>query len=328
MIEALRQPLIVRPKYRDYVWGGQRLRPGQLTAEAWIVYEGDRVTTGPLQGRTLAELAVEFGSALLGTRAIDRTGTRFPILIKLLDCAAWLSLQVHPNDEQARRLAGPDQFGKTEAWHILEATPEAEILGGLRSGTTAEALAQAVRNGSLLDHMQRLNVRAGETVLIRAGTIHALGPGLLLYEIQQTSNLTYRVFDWNRPASDGRPLHIEQSLAVADPNATAPITPRPAFIDGQAAPLIKCDYFTLELLTAQTKSIDLATRGESFHALTVTEGEAVIESDEWQVPLKRCETAIIPAACDTYRLQPQGRTQILKATVGMAQNTLRVSLTL
>ncbi len=313
MTEALHQPLIVAPEYRDYVWGGQRLRPGQLTAEAWIVYEGDQVTSGPLKDRTLADIATEYGSALLGTYPIKRTGTRFPVLIKLLDCAEWLSLQVHPNDEQAKQLAGPDHFGKTEAWHILDATAEAEILGGLRAGTTTEMLEEAVRGGTLLNRMERLNVHTGDTVFIRAGTIHALGPGLLLYEIQQTSDLTYRVFDWNRPASEGRKLHIEESLAVADPNATAPITPQSAFIDGQATPLIKCDYFTLDLLTAQTKSIELATHGELFHALTVIEGEAVIENGNWQVPLTRLETAIIPAACDAYRVRPQGRTQLLKA---------------
>lgn len=315
MIEALRQPLLVEPEYRDYVWGGQRLRPGQLTAEAWIVYEHDQVARGLLQGRTLAEIATEFGSALLGTRAIERTGSRFPILIKLLDCAAWLSLQVHPNDEQARQLESPDQFGKTEAWHILEAEPDAEILAGLRNGTTAETLAQTVRGGTLLDHMQRLNVHAGETVFIRAGTIHALGPGLLLYEIQQTSNLTYRVFDWNRPASDGRPLHIDQSLAVTDLTAVAPVTPPPAFVDGQATTLIDCDYFSLELLTAEVNSIDLATRGESFHALTVIEGQATIESEAGRVVLNRLETALIPAACEAYRIRPQGHTQLLKAAV-------------
>jgi mannose-6-phosphate isomerase len=313
MIDALHQPLIVTPEYRNYVWGGQRLRPGQLTAEAWTVYEHDRVVAGPLQDRTLADVAAEYGAALLGTRALERTGRRFPLLIKLLDCAAWLSLQVHPNDAQARQLAGPDQFGKTEAWHILEAAPDAEILSGLRAGTTAETLAQAVRGGTLLDHMRRLNVQAGETIFISPGTIHAIGPGLLLYEVQQTSDLTYRVFDWNRPTSDGRALHIEQSLAVVDLKAVTPIVPPPAFVDGQATALIECDYFTLEQLTAEANSIDLATRGESFHALTVIDGQAAIESDAGRVVLNRLETAIIPAVCEAYRIRPLGRLRLLKA---------------
>ena len=284
MTEALHQPLIVAPEYRDYVWGGQRLRPGQLTAEAWIVYEGDRVTSGPLKDRTLADIAAEYGSALLGTRPIKRTGTRFPVLIKLLDCAEWLSLQVHPNDEQASNWPALITLARPKRGTSSTPHRRLKFWADLRAGTTKEMLEEAVRGGTLLDRMERLNVHAGDTVFIRAGTIHALGPGVLLYEIQQTSDLTYRVFDWNRPASEGRQLHIEESLAVADPNATAPITPRPAFVDGQATTLIKCDYFTLDLLTAQTKSIDLATRGESFHALTVIEGEAVIENDHVASP--------------------------------------------
>ena len=107
MSEPLREALALTPEYRDYVWGGNRLRPGALTAEAWVVYENDRIASGPLAGRTLAEVAAEYGAALLGRRAVERTGLRFPLLIKLLDCAAWLSLQVHPNDEQAVRRSAP-----------------------------------------------------------------------------------------------------------------------------------------------------------------------------------------------------------------------------
>ena len=112
--------LRLEPEYRDYVWGGGRLRPGiDPTAEAWVVWEEDRVRSGDLAGRTLGEISAQFGASLLGQRTVARTGKRFPILIKLLDCAQWLSLQVHPNDKQAIELEGPGQFGKTEAWHIL-----------------------------------------------------------------------------------------------------------------------------------------------------------------------------------------------------------------
>ena len=114
------------PEYRDYVWGGQRLRPGTLTAEAWVVYENDRIANGPLAGKTLGEAAQELGADLLGENPVKRTGTRFPVLIKLLDCNEWLSVQVHPNDEQAAQMEGPDQFGKTEAWYILEAQADAK----------------------------------------------------------------------------------------------------------------------------------------------------------------------------------------------------------
>src|SRR5512139_3608305 len=147
------------PEYRDYMWGGQRLRPGTLTAEAWIVYESDRIVNGPLQGQTLAEAARQLGADLLGQKAVNRTGTRFPLLIKILDCNDWLSVQVHPNDEQARQLEGPDQFGKTEAWHVLEAAEGAQLIAGVKDGTTAGALAAAIRNGTIIDRVQYHSVR-------------------------------------------------------------------------------------------------------------------------------------------------------------------------
>jgi mannose-6-phosphate isomerase len=314
--EPLRQAFSLTPEYRNYVWGGNRLKPGHSPiAEAWIVYEHDRVASGPLAGRTLAETAVTYGEVLLGRRAVQRTGTRFPLLIKLLDCAAWLSLQVHPNDEQAVRLEGAGQFGKTEAWHILEAQPDAQILCGLRPGVTRDTLAQAIRSGTLLDWMQRLSIQAGDTVFISPGMIHALGPGILVYEVQQTSDLTYRVFDWNRPATQGRKLHIEQSLAVADVNACGQVVPQPQLAEGDQHELVACPYFTLQLLAGQLNSIALDTGGESFHALTLIEGQAQVEGADWGLELDRFGTVVIPAACGPYRVRPHGLFRALKASV-------------
>ena len=136
------------------MWGGQRLRPGTLTAEAWVVYEDDRIANGPLAGKTLGEAAQELGVDLLGENPVKRTGTRFPVLIKLLDCNEWLSVQVHPNDEQAAQMEGPDQFGKTEAWYILEAQADAKLVAGVRAGTSADVLAQSMRNGTIADHVE------------------------------------------------------------------------------------------------------------------------------------------------------------------------------
>jgi len=315
-MNSLRAALRLTTEYRDYVWGGERLRPGHTpTAEAWIVHEDDRIADGALKDRTLGEVAAEYSEALLGRRPVAHTSRRFPLLIKLLDCSAWLSLQVHPNNEQAVRLEGAGQFGKTEAWHVIDAAPGTELLCGLQPGTTREALAQAIRDGNLLDRMQRLKVKTGDSVFIRPGTIHALGPGLLIYEVQQTSNITYRVFDWNRPASEGRALHIEQSLAVADPTATSSIIPLPSLADGQAQRLITCDYFALDVLASQTKPIALDTRGESFHAITVLEGQAQITGGDWDVTLHRFETALVPADCGAYQLQPLTAFRALKSSV-------------
>lgn len=307
--------LRLAPEYRDYVWGGSRLRPEIVpTAEAWVIYEQDRIATGPLAGQTLAQVAGQYGEALLGRAAVARTGARFPLLIKLLDCAAWLSLQVHPNDEQAQRLEGPGHFGKTEAWYFIEAEPGAEILCGLQPGTSPETLAQAVRGGALLDHMRRLPVTAGDAVLILPGTIHALGPGLLVYEVQQTSDITYRVWDWNRPATEGRKLHIELSLAVSDPGVQADLVHAAAQPAGGRQELVTSPYFRLEVLAGDGQPVALDTRGESFHTLTVIAGQAQVDGPGWSERLARFESAVVPAACGAYTLTPLQGGRILKAS--------------
>lgn len=306
--------LLLTPHYQRYVWGGRRLRPGgERTAEAWVVHESNLVANGPLAGHSLAEVSAQMGADLLGRRVTAHTGLRFPILIKLLDCAAWLSLQVHPDNEQALRLEGVGNFGKTEAWHILEAEAGAELLGGLRPGTTRDELVQAIRGGTLLEKMQRLAVQAGDTLFIPAGMIHALGPGLLVYEVQQVSDITYRVYDWDRPASEGRPLHLEKSIAVANAQAVGAVAPVCQLADGELRQLVTCDFFTLDVFAGELHAAAMNTGGESFHAVTVIEGQALIEGDGWQQPLARFETAVIPAACGTYRLRPVGAMKALVA---------------
>ena len=318
--------LQLQPSYRDYVWGGQRLRPGQQTAEQWAVYEGNVVAhqrtersersqrSDRFAGHTLAELAAEYGSALLGQTAFARTGARFPLLIKLLDCAQWLSVQVHPNDEQAVALEGRGHFGKTEAWHVLDAAASAQLIAGVEPGLDAETLAAAIRDGRILDHLQYRQVGAGDTVFMPAGAIHALGPGLLIYEVQQTSDITYRVYDWGRPQTGGRVLHIDKSIAVANPGADTPLLPPPALGDGDLATLVHCPYFTLALAASQTRPLALDTGGEAFHALTVIEGCAKVVAGEDAVTLRPYETAVVPAASGAYEVRPLGGFRLLKAS--------------
>jgi mannose-6-phosphate isomerase len=310
----LSAPFQLIPQYRDYLWGGQRLRPGLPTAEAWVVYEHDQIASGPFAGRTLAEAAAQDAIGLLGAHTVTRTGARFPLLIKILDCAQWLSLQVHPDDAAAERLEGPGCFGKTEAWHVLDAAPDAQLIAGMRPGTTAEALAAAIRDGTILDFVQYQAVQAGDTVFMPARTIHALGPGLLIYEVQQTSDLTYRVFDWNRPATPGRVLHIEKSLAVADPSAAAPARPAPALVAGEEAELVACPYFTLDLIVGREQAIAGDTAGQTFHALTVIEGAAEVVARDGALRLNRFDSAVIPAACGAYEIRPLDGCRVLKAS--------------
>ena len=308
--------LKLTPAYRDYVWGGDRLRPGHNpTAEAWVVWEGDMIESGMLAGKTLGEAATQFGDALLGAKATSRTGTRFPLLVKLLDCAQWLSLQVHPNDPQAVELEGAGQFGKTEAWHILESQPEAKLIAGLQPNTSAEQVAESIRNGTIIEHVQYANVKQGDTVFMPAGTLHALGPGLLVYEVQQTSDWTYRVYDWGRPATEKRPLHIEKSIQVTRADFTAPIKSLPEFADGTRHVLVQCEYFTLEMLSAAANNMDLDTKGESFHAITVIEGRAALVAGNERVELDKFHTVVVPASTGQYQFQPLTRCRALKSSI-------------
>ena len=306
--------LKLTPSYRDYVWGGDRLRPDHYpTAEAWVVWEGDVIESGPLAGKTLDEAAQEYGEALLGTKTTSRTGRRFPLLIKLLDCAQWLSLQVHPNNELAVELEGPDQFGKTEAWHILDAEPDAKLIAGLKPNTPPDQLAQAIREGTVIDYVQYVNVKQGDTVFMPAGTLHALGPGLLVYEVQQTSDWTYRVYDWDRPASEKRPLHIDKSIRATRADFRAPIIPLPATGDGTRHVLVESEYFILELLSAKSNVIELNTKGETFHAITVIEGKATLKTGGETLQIDRFHTAIVPAQVGGYQFQPLTDCRALKS---------------
>jgi len=280
-----------------------------------VVWEDDVIESGIFAGRTLGKVAEQFGEAFLGSRVVSRTGNRFPLLIKLLDCAQWLSLQVHPNDEQAIELEGTGQFGKTEAWHILESELNAKLVAGLKPNVSPELLAESIRDGSIMEHVHYADVKQGDTVFMPAGTLHALGPGLLVYEVQQTSDWTYRVYDWGRPATDKRPLHIDKSIKVTRADFTAPITPMPDSADGTRHTLTECNYFTLEMLSAESKSIDLDTQGESFHAITVIEGKALLKAGDEQVQLDKFQTAVVPAEVGAYEFSPLGECRALKSSV-------------
>jgi mannose-6-phosphate isomerase len=178
-----------------------------------------------LAGQGLDEVLARWPEWILGEHA---SLGRLPLLLKILNVGQWLSVQVHPGDEDARRLEG-EPWGKSEAWSVLAAQPGAEMILGLAPGTDREGLAQAMDQGRLDQALNRLSVKAGDTFLIQAGTVHSPGPGLTLFEVQQSSDVTYRLYDWDRPGLDGlpRPLHQEKALQVLDPEASRrPVTPR------------------------------------------------------------------------------------------------------
>lgn len=296
-------PFKLIPTYRDYVWGGQRLRPeAEITAESWVVYEQNRVATGIYRGHTLADVANKEGIALLGSSTTAQTGSRFPLLIKLLDCAEWLSLQVHPNDAQAQQLEGPNFFGKTEAWYVVDANPEAQLLSGFRPGVTREDIRLGVGNRKILDLVQYRRVHVGDAILMTPGTIHALGPGLLVYEVQQTSDLTYRVYDWDRPLTGRRQLHIDQAIQVLDPAATGEVTHPKESTPASPQRLITSSYFALERWARFTHPMEIDLEGTSFSAITALSGHIQVFTSDWNHSLERFESFLIPAQCGAYQV--------------------------
>jgi mannose-6-phosphate isomerase len=310
--------LILEPQYRERVWGGQRLkRSSPPIGEAWIAHGPSVVSSGLHAGETLDALLAMFGADLAGASVARRFPMRFPILIKLLDCADWLSVQVHPNDEQARRLVGPNEFGKTEAWYFLEAEPGARIMAGVKPDVDRTALGAAIRGGSVRDVAQNVDIRSGDALLIPAGTLHALGPGLLLYEIQQASDTTYRAYDWGRPQSAGRRLHIEESVEVTEPVGPADrVHPEIAAGTG-AAQAVGCALFDLDLVRVSPSTPwSSDTLGQSFNVLTVTEGTAEVACGSERVRLGKFETVLVAGSAGSYEVRAAGeRVSLLRATV-------------
>ena len=319
---------LLEPQYRERVWGGQRLKAADPpVGEAWVAFEESLVRGGAHAGQSVAELSSALGAEFLGRRVAEAYGARFPLLVKLLDCADWLSVQVHPDDEQARRLVGPDEFGKSEAWHFLEAEPGATIYAGVKPGTTREELARAIREGRVLEVARRLEVSAGQTVYIPAGTLHALGPGLLLYEVQQSSDTTFRVYDWDRPASAGRRLHVEESVEVTRASADTSVLPPPRLEGTATAKALCCTHFELDVLQLGEAPLAADTGGQTFHLLTAVAGGAAVSSGDERVRLGLFETALVAGGAGAYEVRAEGgAAKLLRATVPPAEGHLKAGL--
>jgi mannose-6-phosphate isomerase len=290
-------PLQFEPIFQQYLWGGRRLvewfpqAPAEgPVAEAWLISDEakfpSRVAAGPHAGRTLRELTAEFGPRLLGSRY--RPGEHFPLLLKLLDAREPLSVQVHPNDARA----GPGQRGKTEAWIVLRAEPGARIYAGLRAGAGERALRDAIEAKCVAEVLHSFEPQAGDCVFLPAGTVHALGAGLLVFEVQQTSDITYRLHDWDRvDARTGQPreLHIEQGLGCIDwPAGPAALVIAP---DGL---MVDCPHFRLWRKRSVTKNARVGAADE-FRIVAVVEGRGHLGfGSERELPLEPGSTLLLP----------------------------------
>lgn len=291
----MRAPLLPRPAASPRPWAGTRLGDG--VGERWLAGPGSLVETAD-GTRTLDELAAEHGEALVGARAMALLGARFPLLTKLIDAADWLSLQVHPDDALAVALHGEGSVGKAEAWLVLDAEPGRTLITGPAAGFSADALRERIAAGTLgRDGCIERPAIPGDTFMLHAGTLHAVGAGIFLFEIEQPSDLTYRVSDWGRPAVPGRSLHVTESLRAVDPGAHAVPAGGDWRLEGGA---LRVPQFVLELVRGDAYR---APAGGSVEVVTPLRGEATLMGDGWSVPLPTFGTAVVPAAVDAYRIE-------------------------
>lgn len=306
-------PLRLNPALHVRVWGGRRLQTvfnkplptDEPYGESWEMHDSATVADGPLAGQTLGALLATYGHDLIGLDNDPALG--FPLLLKLMDSRDWLSVQVHPDDDQARELEGEPR-GKTEAWIVLDAQPGARLVIGVRPGTTRSDLAEAIRQNTLERLLVYANITAGDVLLNTAGAIHALGPGLLIYEIQQSSDTTYRLYDWGRRGLDGEPrdLHIEKGLAVANLD-TLPEIKRTTRDDSPLVEMVRCPYFTTVQHQLSGETVMLDTGGRHFHVLTVLEGQAAITWGGQQTVMPVGQSVLIPAILGEYMLSGPAR---------------------
>ena len=327
-------PLTFQPVLKDYIWGGRNLEtvfgrnlpPDTDIAESWEIAahkDGQSIVeNGAHAGLTLAEVHAKLGIDLIGSRnqwAQDRE--KFPLLIKLLDANRPLSVQVHPNDEYALANEG-NELGKTEMWYVLDAEPGAAVIYGITEGTTPENFAQAIEDGNLEPRMHYLPVQAGDFVDVPAGTLHAILGGILIAEIQQNSNTTYRVYDWNRMGHDGkpRPLHIAQSLETINFSQIEPAENKPlstSYENGvERSVLCSNRYFTVERLSFEEGSTFSGNcDGSTFEIWGTVDGETLLEAGDDALELSRIQWTLLPAVLGGFRVSAESPAVMLRAWV-------------
>jgi len=316
-------PFRFTPIYKDLVWGGDRIPkkfnrnlPQGIYAESWEIScreDGMSVIeNGSLKGTSLASLLKKAPKEILGTHV---QGTNFPLLFKIIDAKKRLSVQVHPNIENAKKLSAEP---KTEAWCFLGDNPS-KIWCGLKKGVKKEDFSNPITSKTIERTLQQVKVASGEIVFVPGGCIHAIGEDALLYEVQQNSNTTYRLYDWERMDRDGTPreLHIEKALKIINwKDHESPIL-QPKLISSNSEAVcfevIHCPFFKLEKILL-SKSLNTSLSGESFHALFVAEGSILLEWKDGADQIKAGTSILIPAAMENgYHLS--GKATLLRTTI-------------
>jgi mannose-6-phosphate isomerase len=316
-------PFTFQPIFKERIWGGREIQrlygkplpPGASIGESWEISDrpsdASLIANGPLAGRDLRWLMENHASELLGDAKLA-TGNRFPLLCKILDAREKLSLQVHPPANKAAELGGEP---KTEMWWIVEAAPGAELYVGLKRGVTRAEFEKKIRDGSVAECFHRVLVKAGDAMFLPSGRVHAIGPGIVIFEIQQNSDTTYRVFDWNRVGRDGKPreLHIAESLASINFRDFEPALVQRRFAGGEikSRPLVNDPLFGIEVLEMRT-GVGLNLKPRKLQIVAVVSGRLVLKSDSTSVNLAAGQFCLVPACLDQTKISAKSDATLLR----------------
>ena len=320
-------PLKFEPILKTIVWGGEKIAPykGIETkqnhiGESWelsgVAGNESVVSEGPLKGKTIAELTKEYKGKLVGEHVYANTGDEFPLLIKFIDALSDLSIQVHPNDELAAKRHNGSK-GKTEMWYVVAADEGAHLLAGLTKKITPEEYAAKVADGTITDVLARYDVHPGDVFFLPAGRIHAICGGCFIAEIQQTSNITYRIYDYGRLGLDGKPREVHTELAkdaidyTVYPDYRTPYTPA----KDEEVEVVSCPYFTTSIYDLTLPYAKDLSDIDSFMVVMCLSGEGTLEVDGQEVGVHQGETVLIPADADDICFVPDDKMKVLTSFI-------------
>ncbi len=300
-------PFVFQPILKHRIWGGGKLAtvlgkeiPDDRTGESWELsaVEGDVsvVSNGPLEGTPLSQLIAQFPEALLGKDVYEKFGDQFPLLFKFIDAREDLSIQVHPNDKLAKERH--NSFGKTEMWYVMDADAGSRIIVGFKPGATSKKYLEALQAGTLPALLEQKQAKAGDVFFLETGTVHAIGGGILLAEIQQTSDITYRIYDWDRVDQNGkgRELHVEQALEAMN---YGPVDAVRSYdkTPNTANSMVSCPYFTTRFIPLDGQYRPDVPQG-SFIVYMCVEGQFSISANEVDYLFTKGDTVLVPAGCN------------------------------
>ena len=321
------RPLKFEPIFKTLVWGGEKIAPykgieteQKHIGESWelsgVAGNESVVAEGPLKGKTIAELVKEYKGELVGEHVYANTGDEFPLLIKFIDALTDLSIQVHPNDELAA-VRHNGSKGKTEMWYVVDAAPGAHLLTGLTEKITPEQYAAKVADGTITDVLARYDVHPGDVFFLPAGRIHAICGGCFIAEIQQTSNITYRIYDYGRLGLDGKPREVHTELAKDAIDYTVYPDYRTHYSPEQdeEQEVVSCQYFTTSIYDLTLPYAKDLSGVDSFMVVMCLSGSGTLEVDGAEVPVRQGETVLIPATADDICFVPDGSMKVLTSYI-------------